>query len=108
MVRRVGYESSLNHAVRRRTTRKNAAPTAIKIRRPGSLNETHRAKAVISPDAPDHMLTTDTRKAAIQEDRGIAYDELTTEQRGLPMAVIEEYASAGRAGAGPSSFVPAR
>ena len=47
------------------------------------LTDAQRAKAVISPDAPDDMLTTNTRKAAIQEDRGISHEELTPEQRGL-------------------------
>ena len=58
------------------------------------LTDAQRAKALISPDAPDDMLTTNTRKAAIQEDRGISHEELTPEQRGLLMAVIEEYAGA--------------
>ena len=40
------------------------------------------------------MLTANNRKAAIQEDRGIAHEELTAEQRGLLMAIIEEYAGA--------------
>jgi hypothetical protein len=60
----------------------------------GSLSAEQRAKAVISQDAPDDLLTTNARKAAIQEDRGIAHEELTAEQRGLLLAVIEEYASA--------------
>ena len=34
------------------------------------LTDAQRAKAVISAEAPDDMLTTNTRKAAIQEDRG--------------------------------------
>src|SRR3954465_12923574 len=58
------------------------------------LTEAQRAKAVISADAPDDMLTTNTRKAAIQEDRGLSHEELTPEQRGLLMAIIEEYAGA--------------
>jgi len=59
-----------------------------------SLSAEQRGKAVISPDAPDDMLTANNRKAAIQEDRGIAHEELTAEQRGLLMAIIEEYAGA--------------
>lgn len=58
------------------------------------LTDAQRTKAVISAEAPDDMLTANTRKAAIQADRGISYDELTPEQRGLLMAVIEEYAGA--------------
>jgi hypothetical protein len=60
----------------------------------GSLTDAQRAKAVISAEAPDDMLTTNTRKAAIQEDKGLSHGELTPEQRGLLMAVIEEYAGA--------------
>jgi hypothetical protein len=58
------------------------------------LTEAQRAKAVISPEAPDDMLTANNRKAAMQEDRGVSHEELTPEQRGLLMAVIEEYAGA--------------
>ena len=58
------------------------------------LTEDQRAKAVISTEAPDDMLTANTRKAAVQEDRGVSHEELTPEQRGLLMAVIEEYAGA--------------
>jgi len=58
------------------------------------LTEAQRAKAVISPEAPDDMLTANNRKAAMQEDRGVSHEELTPEQRGLLMAVIEEYAAA--------------
>jgi hypothetical protein len=60
----------------------------------GSLTEAQRAKAVISAEAPDDMLTANTRKAAIQEDRGISHEELTPDQRGLLMAILEEYAGA--------------
>ncbi|HZA37210.1 MAG TPA: DUF3500 domain-containing protein [Vicinamibacterales bacterium] len=58
------------------------------------LTEAQRAKAVISTEAPDDMLTANNRKAAMQEDRGLSHEELTPEQRGLLMAVIEEYAGA--------------
>ena len=58
------------------------------------LTEAQRAKAVISAEAPDDMLTANNRKAAMQEDRGLSHEELTPEQRGLLMAVIEEYAGA--------------
>src|SRR5918994_2149877 len=58
------------------------------------LTDAQRAKAVISTEAPDDMLTANNRKAAMQEDRGLSHEELTPEQRGLLMAVIEEYASA--------------
>jgi len=60
----------------------------------GSLTGEQRAQAVISTAAPDDILTTNTRKAAIQEDRGIAFRDLSQEQRGLLLAIIEEYAGA--------------
>jgi hypothetical protein len=59
-----------------------------------SLGEAQRASAVIDDEAPSDILTSNSRTAAIQEDRGIAYDALSTEQRGLLMALIDEYASA--------------
>jgi len=60
----------------------------------GSLTDVQRAQAIISTEAPDDILTSNTRKAAIQEDRGIAYADLSQEQRGLLLAVIEEYVGA--------------
>jgi hypothetical protein len=59
-----------------------------------SLTEPQRAAAVIDSTAPADILTSNMRKAAIQEDRGVAYAGLTTEQRGLLLAIIEEYAGA--------------
>jgi hypothetical protein len=59
-----------------------------------SLTETQRGAAVISPDAPDDMLTANNRSAARQEDRGLDHTALTPEQRGLLLAIIDEYAGA--------------
>jgi hypothetical protein len=58
----------------------------------GSLTDAQRQQAVLAPDAPDDILTTNMRKAAIQDDKGVAYGDLTAEQRGLLLAVVEEYA----------------
>jgi hypothetical protein len=58
----------------------------------GSLTDAQRQQAVLASEAPDDLLTTNLRKAAIQEDKGVAYGDLTSEQRGLLLAVIEEYA----------------
>jgi hypothetical protein len=58
----------------------------------GSLTDAQRQQAVLAPDAPDDILTTNLRKAAIQDDKGVAYGDLTAEQRGLLLAVVEEYA----------------
>ena len=60
----------------------------------GSLSEPQKAQAVISTSAPDDIFTGDSRKAAAQEDEGILYADLSQEQRGLLLAVIEEYAGA--------------
>ena len=59
----------------------------------GSLGDDQKQQAVLSTTAPDDILTTNVRKAAMQEDKGVAYADLTAEQRGLMLAVIEEYAA---------------
>lgn len=59
-----------------------------------SLTDAERTRAVITPDAPDDILTSNARTAAIQADLGLGYDALSTEQRGLLMAIIDEYAAA--------------
>jgi len=59
-----------------------------------SLTPAQRTAAVISTSAPDDILTSNHRKAAIQEDKGVAYADLTTEQRGMLLALIDEYAAA--------------
>jgi hypothetical protein len=52
------------------------------------------AQAVLSKDAPKDILTSNSREAAIQEDKGISYGKLTPEQQGLLLSLIQEYASA--------------
>jgi hypothetical protein len=59
-----------------------------------SLTDAQRAAAIVAPDAPDDILTSNARKAGIQADLGVAWTALSTEQRGLLMAVIDEYAAA--------------
>jgi hypothetical protein len=59
-----------------------------------ALTGTQRAQAVVSPDAPGDILTSNTRKAALQDSRGLPYSAMTVEQRGMLLALIEEYASA--------------
>ena len=58
-----------------------------------SLAAEQRAVAVLSPTAPNDLLTTNTRKAAIQENAGLAYKAMTPPQRGMLLALIDEYAS---------------
>lgn len=59
-----------------------------------SLTSAQRADAVINLTAPNDIVTTNERRAAIQEDKGIAYNKLTKDQQGMLMALIEEYLSA--------------
>ena len=59
-----------------------------------ALTAGQRATAVVSPTAPDDILTTNTRKAAIQANTGLTYAAMTPTQRGLLLALIDEYASA--------------
>lgn len=58
-----------------------------------ALDETQRAAGVISADAPDDVITKLDRQAAIQEDKGIAYAQLTPSQQAMMMTLIEEFAN---------------
>ena len=58
------------------------------------LSDAQRATAVVAEKAPDDILTTNTRKAAIQENAGLGYADMSPKQRGMLLALIEEYASA--------------
>jgi hypothetical protein len=57
-----------------------------------SLETSQKGEAVISEKAPADILTSNQRQAAIQEDRGVAYGKLTSEQKGMLMALIHEVA----------------
>jgi hypothetical protein len=59
-----------------------------------ALTPAQRTVAVIAPEAPNDILTTNTRKAAIQANTGLAYADMTAEQRGMLLALITEYADA--------------
>jgi len=59
-----------------------------------SLTPAQRTEAVINTAAPDDILTSNQRKAAIHEDKGVAYSKLNKDQQGMLMALIEEYLSA--------------
>jgi hypothetical protein len=59
-----------------------------------SLSPARRAQAVVSDTAPRDILTGNSRQAAVQDDKGIAYRDLTAEQQGLLLSLIQEYASA--------------
>jgi len=59
-----------------------------------SLSTDQRVEAVLSVSAPADIVTTNQRKAAIQEDKGIAYTKLSQDQQGTLLALIEEYLGA--------------
>lgn len=59
-----------------------------------ALTDAQRAVAIVAPAAPNDILTTNTRKAGILENTGLAYADMTTAQRGMLLALLEEYASA--------------
>ena len=57
-----------------------------------SLDEKQQAGAIIDAKAPRDILTTNTREAAMQEDRGVSWKEMTGAQRDKLIALIEEHA----------------
>lgn len=59
-----------------------------------SLSSNQRSKAILSVAAPADILTSNARKAAIQEDKGIGYSQLSREQQGTLLALLEEYLGA--------------
>ena len=59
-----------------------------------SLSTDQRVEAVLSVSAPADIVPTNQRKAAIQEDKGVAYSKLSQDQQGTLLALIEEYLSA--------------
>jgi hypothetical protein len=59
-----------------------------------SLNVGQRAQAVLSATAPGDILTSNKRKAAIQDDKGVAYASLNKDQQGTLLALIGEYLGA--------------
>ena len=59
-----------------------------------SLSSAQRTEAVLSVSAPDDIVTTNQRRAAIKEDKGVAYSKLSQDQQGTLLALIEEYLSA--------------
>lgn len=59
----------------------------------GSLSGAPLQSAVISDEAPRDILTTSDRQAAMQEDLGVAYSELTAQQQATLWSLIEEYAA---------------
>jgi hypothetical protein len=58
-----------------------------------SLTDEQRRRAIVAEKAPNDILTSNSRKAAILENTGIPADALTGEQRAILIKLLEEYAS---------------
>ena len=58
----------------------------------GSLSPQLRTRAIISTEAPGDILTTSDREAAIQDNTGVAYQDLNAQQQSLLWSLVEEYA----------------
>ena len=59
----------------------------------GSLSPNLRSAAVISAEAPRDILTSNERQAAMQEDKGVSYDQLSSAQQDVLWSLVEEYAA---------------
>ncbi|MGH9349645.1 MAG: DUF3500 domain-containing protein [Vicinamibacterales bacterium] len=59
-----------------------------------ALDDAQRQAAIIDPKAPSDILTTNTKEAALQEDRGLAYAQMTPAQQALLVKLVEENAAA--------------
>ena len=59
-----------------------------------SMSAAHRRAAIVSDEAPSDILTTSDRQAAIQENTGVAFGDLSRGQQDILWALIEEYAEA--------------
>ncbi len=62
----------------------------------GSLSSEQVAEALIAEEAPDDILTSAEREAAMQDDAGVAYSALSGDQQATLWALIEEYAAVQR------------
>ncbi len=58
-----------------------------------ALNEEQRAQAIVADEAPRDILTSNQRETSMQADEGVAYADMTEEQQGLLISLIELYAS---------------
>ena len=59
-----------------------------------SLDPAQQKTAVLDGNAPNDILTTNSREAAIQEDRGLAYAQMNAAQKALLLKLIETNAEA--------------
>jgi hypothetical protein len=59
-----------------------------------SLDAKQRQSAIIDAKSPNDILTTNTREAAIQEDRGLSHAQMNAAQQAALLKLIEEHAGA--------------
>jgi hypothetical protein len=78
----------------RKGTRAIAAEEDLAFELLRSLDATQQKSAILDPKAPDDILTTNSREAAIQEDRGLAYAQMNAAQKALLVKLIETNAEA--------------
>ena len=57
-----------------------------------SLSDSQRAQAIIGETAPRDVLTSADQQAEMQEDIGIAYKDLSADQQGVVISLLEELA----------------
>ncbi len=57
-----------------------------------SLNDEQRAACILNPAAPPDIVTGAQREAAIQDDLGLVYSQMTSDQQGLLLSLIQVYA----------------
>jgi hypothetical protein len=78
----------------RKGTRAIAAEEDLAFELLRSLDGAQRKGAVIDPVAPADILTGNSREAAIQADRGLAYADMTAAQQALLVRLLEATAEA--------------
>jgi len=78
----------------RKGTRALAAEEDLAYELLRSLDASQQKAAIVGAKAPDDILTTNKREAAIQEDKGLAYSQMTAAQKALLVKLIDENAAA--------------
>ncbi len=59
-----------------------------------ALSDEQRRQAIVSDKAPNDILTSNSRKAAIQDNVGLAASAMTAKQRAMLRQLVDEHASA--------------
>jgi hypothetical protein len=78
----------------RKGTRAIAAEEDLAFELLRSLDAAQQKSALLDAKAPDDILTTNSREAALQEDRGLAYAQMNAAQKALLVKLIETNAEA--------------